>query len=146
MDMEGIKQAKIRLGEIEEKKADANYDKEALDSGVAPNYLKDPVNFKPNGQFAPGNNFGTKNNDRYSAKRNLAKAIKEVEQEDCWDMMKHFVRRSKKSDPVLIALVKKFVPDVNLSELTGESGEPIQIQIIRKVVTKPKEEEDAQSN
>lgn len=65
-----------------------------------------------------GRRKGTK--DLYSLDA-LRIAIREVEQEKKVNLLKHFIRRALESDSVLLALMKKFIPDIeHKDEKNGE--------------------------
>jgi len=55
----------------------------------------------------------------------LRKAIAKVQKDEDHSVLEHFVRRAYKNDKVLIALVKKFVPDK--TKIDGEFMGVIQV-------------------
>lgn len=61
------------------------------------------------GRFTKGNSFGARK--RKPEIDELRKAIKAVEKEKGKNILKHFVERGLKNDSVLVALIKKLVPD-----------------------------------
>ncbi|MFZ7134330.1 MAG: hypothetical protein ACOWWR_18445 [Eubacteriales bacterium] len=139
MNLEGITKAKERI----EGTGSVTINVQET-TGVAANYAKDPKNFKPDGKFAKGNKLNKPS--KYSPKlpkQMLIEAIQHVEKDKSTTLLERFVHRAYANDKVLIALVKKIVPDITLSELANKDGEPLQIKIVRRVL-KPSDRKRAE--
>lgn len=57
----------------------------------------------------------------------LVAAIKEVEEEEGIELLKHFIRRAFKSDPTLGGLMKKLLPDLKSVESKGDKEAPFRL-------------------
>jgi len=69
--------------------------------------------FVKGNKLGPGRPKGSKN----KLTLDLQKAIREVEKEKDKSLFKHFVERAYRNDAVLVALVKKLLPDKTQADL-----------------------------
>jgi len=79
------------------------------------------------GKFKEGNPGKPKGAISYSKK--LDEALGEIETDKGKNLFKRFIERAFTSDKVLVAAMKKFVPDKSYNEI--ETTEPIEIVIHR---------------
>ncbi len=96
------------------------------------------------GKFLPGHNIGKIPKKRAYNVDELKKAIEEVEKGEKTTLLKHFIGKAYTSEQVLIALIKKLVPDISITELSN-SGSPINVfvmQFLEKIEKKEKEIND----
>lgn len=85
------------------------------------------------GQFTKGNSFG-RGRPKKPEIEELRKAIKVVEKQKDKKLLQHFIERAYKNDAVLIALIKKLIPDKTQADLDLSGNinlEPLKV-IIRK--------------
>lgn len=108
--------------------------------------LADKTVGKPRGRpFEKGNKANLKG--RPKGVKNyttlLAKALKKYEKETNKDLFKRFIERAFVNDKVLIAIMKKFVPDMEKSEISTDS----EMVIINLVPVKtPQDVENLEGN
>ena len=97
-----------------------------------------------NGKFIKGNELskGRQAGSKNKLTLDLQKAIKEVETEKKVNLFKHFVMRGYKNDKVLVALIKKLVPDKLQTEGLLEGD--LTIKIV-SAVPRPENDKDSQS-
>jgi len=84
----------------------------------------------PDGTFQKGHSL-TSHKRRKTAKTDLLRAIREIEKQKNKKLFQHFVERAYTDNKVLIALIKKLVPDISLSEITGADNGPVRIILER---------------
>lgn len=84
-----------------------------------------------------GNPNGRPKNPEIEA---LRKAIKTVEKKEKKKLLRHFVERALTNDNVLIALMKKLVPDIKREDLNigDQEGNPISLVMFNGKDTKRK--------
>ena len=80
------------------------------------------------GKFKEGNPGKPKGAISYS--KRLDEALNKIETTGNKDLFEKFINRAFVDDKVLIAAMKKFVPDMEKSEISGADGEPIVINLI----------------
>lgn len=70
----------------------------------------------------------------------LRKAIAAVEKNEGKKLLEHFVQRAFKNDNVLVALMKKVLPDKKQADLNvgGQEGNPIEVVMFDGTSTKRK--------
>ena len=73
-----------------------------------------------NPAWTKGNSGNTAGRPRNAAAEELREAIKKVEKRKRKKLFTHFVERAYENDKVLIALMKKVIPDKKEYELIGD--------------------------
>ena len=88
------------------------------------------------GQFTKGHSYGRNQKGRPKKPEieELRKAIKAVEEEKDKKLLEHFVRRAYKNDAVLVALIKKLVPDKTQADI--DLGGEVKLEPIQIIVSK----------
>ena len=71
------------------------------------------------GKFLPGNQCGKLPREKIYSTEELVQAIKEVEEEDKVDVLKHYVRQSLIDNRVMIDLIGKKIPKITINEIKG---------------------------
>jgi len=101
---------------------------------------KKAINFNDKGKFLPGNKIGNLPKKKAYNVNELKKAIEEVEKGKKSTLLKHFIKKAYTSNQVLIALIKKLVPDISISEL--KSSEPFNLFVMQFLKEKEIKEYD----
>jgi hypothetical protein len=60
----------------------------------------------------------------------LRKAIKAVEEQKDKKLLEHFVERAYRNDAVLVALIKKFIPDKAQQDISFENPPKFTVEIV----------------
>ena len=79
-------------------------------------------NHDKKGRFGVGNNANPKGNNQFTSLVPLIKALKrhgKKQKQDFWDMVAH---RAWMNDTILIAILKKLLPDVHATEHSLDDG------------------------
>lgn len=66
-------------------------------------------------------------------------ALKAAKEKNNKSLIDHFVERAYSNDKVLVAVMKKLIPDITLSELTGPDGKPLIPPVVKYLGIAPKE-------
>ena len=98
------------------------------------------LNFDKRGKFLPGNKIGKIQKKKAYNVGELRKAIEDVERGKKHTLLKHFIRKAYTSEQVLIALIRKLVPDISITEINN-SGSPFNLFVTQFIEEKRKEKE-----
>jgi hypothetical protein len=104
-------------------------------------YLPTPDEVAPRdarGRLLPGAQLSKMKKRTYNLEE-LRQAINTVEKRKRKKLLEHFISRAYKSDKVLIALLKKFVPDITVRDIRN-TGNPFNVFITKFLTTEAKEE------
>lgn len=105
---------------------------EEIDNIIKPSNGKNPQRDK-NGKFCAGNTAAIGN--KHISKTMLLDAIAKVEKKRRLPFLEKLVEMAYRNPQVMIAIIKKFIPDISLTELTGAGGSPLTF-IIEKTYQK----------
>ena len=92
------------------------------------------------GRFLPGHEIGRLPKSKVYSTDELVQAIKEVEEEDKVDVLKHYVRQSLIDNRVMIDLIGKKIPKITINEIKG-TGLPFNLFVTQFIEEKKKEKE-----
>ena len=84
--------------------------------------MNKPENFDERGKFLPGNQIGKIKKKKAYDIEELKKAIQEAEKGKDHTLLVHFFNKAYESNQVLIALIKKLIPDISVTELKGDGS------------------------
>ena len=98
------------------------------------------INHKENGKFAHGNCANPTGRPKKPEIEALRKAVKAVEKDKDKTLLRHFVEQAYEDKNVLVALMKKFLPDLKAVDnvLMDPEGNSLQIVVTMKNIESPK--------
>jgi len=85
---------------------------------------------RTNTSWKPGESGNPRGRPKKSISEMLEKAIKKVQKDKDCTLLEHFVRRAYEDDRVLIAVMKKIIPDLKVLDVKEEFN-PENLGVIR---------------